>query len=1764
MRIHETKKITPKLVKQCGFALAFLLPLFWGALVHLAHKDHSVGYIYLENSDPCRVQGERRYYSELESQMLEFQIEEEEEEEEVSELPDLGMSEDVEDRAREKTNKFKDEMVSESILAAESISKDGFKNYSKDLKLRLLKRANGVMDESLTKNFHSYGTLDIKSDFVSKPEDPSVSLNALVPLTNNESKVVFAQFGLQLNNEENYEGRDFLNFGLGWRHVNENYLFGVNTFYDYDLKRGHERASLGLEGWLDYVKFSGNYYFPISNWKLSPTNSEFDERPARGMDISAQAFLPNYPNLGASVTFAAYRGLSSLEGSEIGTDDPYSLDVGIIYTPFPLVNLDFGFRKKSDSAPSFVSNIEFSYKFGKSFSEQVSPENVKNSRLVKNQILDVVKRNNNIVLERKKRENNVETEPVRTIEFDALNGGRGKVSLSINDGQLTVVDNYGLLTRKAKSFDNVIWQVSDLFLPFGSLTFGTGYTIDLNIPPFAGDYHLSANVKNEGYSLKSNVKVNDLSKRYFLSTLNATVNRDKTRIEFDPILINKSTLRPNFSLTNALFEYVYQRKEEGASIVLDYNSQSLKGSFDFETKKISIESQDRLTSIASILASNDSPLLASFTYHELVLDINVDLANGRSVSSYYVEGDLSGSVKEGQIFTSSPASVIGKEGNMSFALGGDDASHMSVGSNGSVIMIEKDFETPVDKNADNEYTATLFATDSLGRTASKDFVIKVTNAIEKSDFLISIPNGKVQENLEFNSQKPVFSGMPIGKVSYLLSGPDAKSASIDILTGVIKLPAQDYEIPGDTNKDNQYEFIVLATDGDGNMAETQVNVVVTDTEDGQFVLSIDDMSVVENQKFVSPVPKVIGAAGKVKYRLEGPDMSLGSIDVLSGVVTLPAQSYKKPLDANKDNVFEFVIVGVDESGSQGRVTMRVTIVEDKAPTLVLKTNNAVVFEHRVFVSDAPMLSGSNLGTVQYYLEGPDADKAKIVIDTGVVTLPPQNFEYPKDENKDNVFEFVIVAKEKELKIASTDMTVTIKDIDESYSHFDLVVKGGQVLENKPFISEAPIVIRPNGKVVFTLKGEDSNTASIDQNTGIVTLPAQDYEKPRDANKDNIYKFTVIVTDDSGAQIARKMSIVVKDDAESSITYKEKTNTTVVENRNFVSSQPIVNGLNGSINYYLEEPDSTFATIDVNSGVVTLFTRDYENPLDSNKDNVYELGVVAKSASGKVAKTKLKIKVLDEIDFSFNPNLKINDSVTVTENHEIEIPIIGDLKKFRVRNNIGMRITGPDASHFKIKFSPPRVGTMGLLDVSGLTFAAQDFENPQDLNKDNSYEAILTFGVSASGYGPDRAVSFPLKVTVLDENESLDIELLTDYTVEEGASLWIIPKINGISSVASSSNYFRYSLSGEDFIHATVSSMGEIYFHDQNWERPNDGDYDNIYNFKLVVEDLKTNAKTVKSFRITVTDVVEPLVLIPRNGGRATISENIEMYLQYDLTPHIVVGNSMKYWFTGDDAKFFGVTGEQVLYLSGQDYENPRDLDKDNIYEATLHVANAAGDTVSGKFAIKIIDDTTDNNNHPSLSVVLRRNHYMLLENRAYSTQEPSIIRSKGKVTYSLARPIPGVRVDTVTGVLNISGLDYETRRHIDIEIFASDIDGTVQSLITTIDVFDVAEESKIGSEPQNIPDKFSVQEGARFDFGRYPYPDGLELVGINGPDADFVDFGFTNNMIKKFVFLEQDFENPHDENNDNIYELILTFFNPKLNSFADKKVTVEVLDLPNK
>ncbi|OKP03620.1 inverse autotransporter beta domain-containing protein [Xenorhabdus eapokensis] len=258
-----------------------------------------------------------------------------------------------------------------------------------------LGQVNGLVTSEAQKWLSQFGTARINFGLDKKGARKNGSLDLLLPLYDNKADwLFFSQLGYR-----NKDSRDTINVGLGGRYFYQDWMYGLNTFYDNDLTGKNQRLGLGGEVWADNIKLAANTYFRVSNWKNSRDFVGYYERPANGYDISGEFFLPAYPNLGAKLTYEQYFGDEvTLFDRDTKQKNPVLATLGLSYTPVPLFTLGVDYKQgNGHNETQFLANL--SYRLGVPLSVQLSPENVATARTLAGSRYDLVERNNHIVLE---------------------------------------------------------------------------------------------------------------------------------------------------------------------------------------------------------------------------------------------------------------------------------------------------------------------------------------------------------------------------------------------------------------------------------------------------------------------------------------------------------------------------------------------------------------------------------------------------------------------------------------------------------------------------------------------------------------------------------------------------------------------------------------------------------------------------------------------------------------------------------------------------------------------------------------------------------------------------------------------------------------------------------------------------------------------------------------------------------------------------------------------------------------------------------------------------------------------------------------------------------------------------------------------------------------------------------------------------------------------------------------------------------------------
>lgn len=323
-------------------------------------------------------------------------------------------------------------------------------------------RATGLLTGQVTTWLQQFGTaridLGVDTDFSPRIGEADI----LLPLYKNENSLFFTQNGFRSKH-----GQITGNFGLGQRYFVQDWMIGYNAFYDQNFSHSHKRVGVGLETWRNFLKFSGNGYFRLSDWRGSGDLEDYDARPSNGFDIRAEGWIPDYPSLGARLMYEKYYGDDvALFGKDKREKDPGAFTFGINYTPVSLISLAADHRE-GDSHSDTRFHLRLTYQLGVPFSKQVDVNEMAVRRSLSGSSMDLVERNNNIVLDYRK-------QPLITFTLPQNILGQSGDTLPID---------YNLMAKYGLS--KIVWNATELTSAGGKITDTGNGRYELTLPIYS-------------------------------------------------------------------------------------------------------------------------------------------------------------------------------------------------------------------------------------------------------------------------------------------------------------------------------------------------------------------------------------------------------------------------------------------------------------------------------------------------------------------------------------------------------------------------------------------------------------------------------------------------------------------------------------------------------------------------------------------------------------------------------------------------------------------------------------------------------------------------------------------------------------------------------------------------------------------------------------------------------------------------------------------------------------------------------------------------------------------------------------------------------------------------------------------------------------------------------------------------------------------------------------------------------------------------------
>ncbi len=343
-------------------------------------------------------------------------------------------------------------------------------------------------------------------------------------------------------------------------------------------------------------------------------------------------------------------------------------------------------------------------------------------------------------------------------------------------------------------------------------------------------------------------------------------------------------------------------------------------------------------------------------------------------------------VVENTIEVFRPVTVSNPDGNtLTFSLSGgaDDTAFTIDSVTGNLDFAQApDFEIPTDANQNNLYQVGVTVIDTIGQSDNKLLLVAVTNDTADDvippqitqDSSFSVAENTTEVNTSITVSNPdgfdlTFSIENVG---------DGAFFTIDPATGGMAfITAPDFEMPADSNQDNNYIVTVTATDSRGEKGNKIFTITVTNIkgfEEPTAILRIEEPS------FAFPYSGVATLRGWAVSREEIEHIELfvdGKYHAnmptggLRKDIAAAYPSYHQPEKSGFSMVFPYMSLDVDPLTGIGIHNVLIRVFDIEGYRTEATTNFVVMRFTDEFVSDRGLMNLDNATFRKVFLKEPE-------------------------------------------------------------------------------------------------------------------------------------------------------------------------------------------------------------------------------------------------------------------------------------------------------------------------------------------------------------------------------------------------------------------------------------------------------------------------------------------------------------------------------------------------------------------------------------------------------------------------------------------------------------------------------------------------------------------------------------------------------------------------------------------------------------------------
>ena len=1148
-----------------------------------------------------------------------------------------------------------------------------------------------------------------------------------------------------------------------------------------------------------------------------------------------------------------------------------------------------------------------------------------------------------------------------------------------------------------------------------------------------------------------------------------------------------------------------------------------------------------------------------------------------------VSGRQAHTVVEGQELIGATFTAADPEGDAvtRWSLSGSDGGDFEISETGVLTFRNvPDYDRPADSNRDNEYLVSIRVYDAGNRYGSLDVTVTVTDVNEEAPVVTGSDNRTVSENTASAIHTYRATDADRGDtIAWSTSGADGHLFEMSEQGALSFREAPDYENPGDSDRNNEYQLVVVATDSEGLTGELMVTITVTEVNEGPEITGTPTYTIQEfHQSLANATYSATDPEGDSisRWRLsgsDGGDFTINNTSELTGRNTADLSfryppDVDRPADSNRDNEYLVTIRAYDNRGRYGSYDVTVTVTAANEPPVITG-------------SDARTFQENGTGTIHTYRatdpEGdaftwiqPAGDDGHLfeISDRGALTFRnPPDFDIEGDANRDNDYQVTVQAEDDNFSTGALEVTVTVTGVNEGPE-----VSGRETMTVQEYTGPtqdpalqtlATYFARdPEGSDIsrWSLSGSDGGDFSINENGELTFRYAPDYDRPVDSNRDNEYLVSVRAYDVTNRYGSLDVMVTVRGENEAdpvvtgsqSLSFRENT---AVATRLYTYRATdadrdtiIVWSVRGQAG---NNDGNGFGISD--AGVLTFKeVPDYELPADSDTNNEYLVTVVATDDQGREGTLDATVTVTEvpegpeitapsgQTEFTYDEN--VDRVVATLTARDPEEPTSGISR---------WSLAGSDGGDFTITDTSQQTGR----NTAELTFRnTPDHERPADSNRDNEYLVAIRAYDQGNRYG-----SLDVKIAVIDENE--------DAPVVTGSQT-----LSFRENTTTTTRLYRYqardmdrgaviawSLEGDDRDDFDVDEGVLTFKEEPDYEQPADSGPDNEYEITVVASD--GTYRGTLDVTIMVTDVNEGPEIM--GSTTRTVSENFEgivaAYTGED--PEDTTADITRWSVAGRDGGDFTINeGGELTFRNPPDFERPADSNRDNEYEVTVRASDGRYyGTYDVAVTVEAVDEAPEFRSGSRTSFTHRENGTSdLYTYRATDPEGDEFIWEAGGTdggAFEISED-GGVLAFKIPPDFENPG-DFDGDNEYLVTVVVRDDQSNMSELEVLVSVTELNEGPEIQETPANTG--ITVREnneGVLFDYSATdPEDPDAEITRWSVTGTDGGDFTINEDGELSFRNVP-DFERPADSNRDNEYLVTVRASDGRYNGTLE--VTVEV------